>query len=226
MDKLQKKINNEMKKHRQSFDDWYKENYVALSRFDGQDLEVSNGHTAVKIRKVWIPIVAFLLLVVVSLLIVLPIVLADGNNDFNFSEKEVYTIELSDSEFNDVKTICPFVDNMEVTSKDGLYLKTDMCLVMAIISGEIETTDNYYFLDVQIEYNKNYDFGYKPIYEELSKTAQTGEWSITYENTSTDLSGLYVYLLRMLNDEGQVIYIEAHCLENDISYILNEFISS
>ena len=226
MDKLQRKINKEMKNHQQSFDDWYKQHQVTLSRFDGQISEVSNGNTAVKVRKVWVPVVSFLLLVVVCLSIVLPIVLSNGNNDFDltFSEGDVYTMELSDSEFEVACNEYKFIRNMEITSKDGLYLKSDKSLVMAVLGGEIVSEDNYYLLDLQIEYSKNYNFGYKPIYEDLDNSARTGEWSITYENTSVDLSGLYVYLLRMVNQEGQVIYIETHCLENDISYILNEFI--
>ena len=226
MDRLQRKIKKEIKKHQQSFDEWYEVHHAALSKFDGQAAEVSNGNTAAKVRRVWIPIAVFLLLVAVCLSIVLPIALSNGNNDFEltFSEGDVYTIELSDSEFNEVDSICPFAENMDITSKDGLYLKSDKSLVMAIVRGEIETADNYYFLDVQIEYNKNYNFGYKPIYENLGNSTQTGEWSITYENTSVDTSGLYVYLLRMVNPEGQVIYIEARCLENDVSYILNNFI--
>ena len=226
MDRLQKKIKKEIKKHQQSFDEWYEVLYAALSKFDGQTSETPNGNTAVKARKIWVPIVSSLLMVVVFLSIVLSIVFSNGNNDFDFtfSEGDVYTIELSDSEFNEVNSICPFVEDMEITAKDGLYLKSDMSLVMAIISGEIETTDNFYILDVLVEYNKNYNFGYKPIYEDLDNSTRTGEWSITYENTTVDLSGLYVYLLRMVNQEGQVVYIETHCLENDINYILNEFI--
>lgn len=226
MDKLQRKIKKEIKKHQQSFDDWYEVHHVALSRFDGQTSEVPNGNTAVKARKIWVPIVSSLLMVAVCLSIVMPIVFSNGNNDFDltFSEGDVYTMEFSDSEFEVACNEYKFIRNMEITSKDGLYLKSDKSLVMAVLGGEIVSEDNYYLLDLQIEYNKNYNFGYKPIYEDLDNSTRTGEWSITYENTSVDLSGLYVYLLRMVNQEGQVIYIETHCLENDISYILNEFI--
>lgn len=226
MDKLQRKINKEIKNHQQSFDEWYKENHSVLSKFDGQTSEVPNGNTVAKVRKVWIPVVSFLLLVSVCLSIVLPIVFSNVNNDFDltFSEKDVYTMELSDSEFDVACNEYEFIRNMEITSKDGLYLKSNKSLVMAIVRGEVISEDNYYLLDLQIEYNKNYNFGYKPIYEDLDNSTRTGKWSITYENTSVDLSGLYVYLLRMVNSEGQVIYIETHCLENDISYILNEFI--
>ena len=162
MDKLQKKINKEIKKHQQSFDEWYEVHHVALNRFDGQTSKVPNGNTAVKARKIWVPIVSSLLMVAVCLSIVMPIVFSNGNNDFDltFSEGDVYTIELSDSEFNEVNSLCPFVGNMEITSKDGLYLKSDMSLVMAMVGGEIETTDNYYLLNVMVEYNKNYNFGY------------------------------------------------------------------
>ena len=226
MDKLQRKTNKAMKRNQQGFDEWYEEHHLVLGGFDGRASEVQDGNTVAKVRKLWIPIVAFLLLVAVCLSIVLPIVFSNGNSDFDltFSERDVYTTELSDSEFEVVNSEYPFIHKMEINLRDGLYLKSDNSLVMAIIRGEIETEDNFYLLDVQVEYNKNYNFSYKPIYEELSNPIQIGEWSITYENTSIDLSGLYVYLLRIVNPKEQVVYIEAHCFENDISYILNEFI--
>ena len=226
MDKLQRKINNAMKKNQKGFDEWYRENHFVLGDFDGRALEIPNSNTVAKARKVWVSIAALLLLIAFCLSIVVPIVLSNGSNDFEFtfSERDVYTIELSDSEFDVVNSEYPFIHNMEINLRDGLYLKSDMSLVMAIVRGEIETEDNFYLLDVQIEYNKNYNFIYKPIYEDLSDSIQIGEWSITYENTSIDLSGLYVYLFRMVNSEEQVVYIEAHCFVNDISYILDEFI--
>ena len=51
-------------------------------------------------------------------------------------------------------------------------------------------------------------------------------WGNCWEWTSsTDADGLYVYFIRMENEAEQVVYIEVHCFENDINYILNEFIA-
>ena len=105
-----------------------------------------------------------------------------------------------------------------------LYEDSDT-LAMVIISGDVETADNYYLLTIQIEYDNNYLFGYKPVYENLEYHKAVGEWSVTYESGLLDPEGLYVYFIRMENEAEQVVYIEVRCFENDINYILNEFIA-
>lgn len=113
---------------------------------------------------------------------------------------------------------------MQVTAQGELLLRTDDSLVFTIIDGELETEEDYYFIKVQIEHNKNYEFGYKIAYQNLKNNEIINGWVIGYEQKSIDPNDLYVFYLHLQNNNGQVIYMEVHCFENDISYILNEFI--
>ncbi len=118
----------------------------------------------------------------------------------------------------------PFINKMQVTAQGELLLRTDDSLVFTIIDGELETEEDYYFIKVQIEHNKNYEFGYKIAYQNLKNNEIINGWVIGYEQKSIDPNDLYVFYLHLQNNNGQVIYMEVHCFENDISYILNEFI--
>lgn len=101
----------------------------------------------------------------------------------------------------------------------------------SIVSGTIvaaaiiNTGDNYYLLKVQIEHNKNYEFGYKSVYRNLKNQTDVNGIAVTYGQGLNDPSDLFVYFIRLEYPEEQVIYIEAHCFENDITYILTDFIN-
>lgn len=226
MDWLQRKIRKELKKQQPDFKDWYERELAVSGRFNVPSGGIQNGSALIRTRKVWLPLLTFLWGIIVCLAIALPLIFSSNVNDMDltFGESDVYTEMLSEDEFELISEEYPFVQKMQTTLKDNLRLYKDNSLVMVLLQGEVGTEYNYFLLSVQIVYNKNYEFAYKPIYEELSSSTHSGEWSITYENTSIDFNGLYVYLLRLENLKGQVIYIEAHCFENDISYILNDFI--
>ena len=113
---------------------------------------------------------------------------------------------------------------MQITAQDELLFREDNSLVFTIIDGELETPEDYYFLKVQIEHNKNYEFGYKTVYRELKNQTVVNDWHINYGQGLNDPNDLYVYFLRMENVDGQVVYMEVHCFENNLSYIFNEFI--
>ena len=227
MDRFQKKIQREIKKHQPSFEEWYAENRGKLGAIEESSADMPNGNTLIRSRKIWLPVVVAVLFLSFCLAVILPLLLnrSDNNFDFTFSENDVYSIRLTDDEFTDIGDEYVFIKNMQLTSGDALMLNESNTLVMAVIRGEVETVDNYYILTVQIEYNKNYLFGHKPVYENLKYHKVNDEWSITYDNGLVDADGLYVYFIRMENEAEQVVYIEVHSFENDINYILNEFIA-
>ena len=227
MDWLQRKIKKEMEKNRPDFDEWFEQNREVFSKFEKFDGAAKKGSVFVKTRKIWLPVIALLGCVIICLSIILPIVFSGTSNDFDFSfsDEDVYASTLTESEIQDLNEKYSFVQKMQVTSMEGLRLNSDDSLVMAVLNGEVGTEDNYYFLTLQIEYNHNYLFGYKSEYEGLSNAQQISGWDITYGQTIIDFDGLYVYLIRLENVQGQVVYIEAHCFENDISYIINDFIA-
>ena len=227
MHRFQKKIQTEIKKHQPSFEEWYAENRGKLGIIEESSADMPNGNTLIRSRKIWLPVVVAVLFLSFCLAVILPLLLnrSDNNFDFTFSEEDVYSVKLTDEEFATIGDEYAFIQNMQLSSKEALRYNENDALVMAVIRGEVETEENYYLLTVQIEYDNNYLFGYKRVYENLEYHKAVGEWSVTYESGLLDPDGLYVYFIRMENEAEQVVYIEVHCFENDINYILNEFIA-
>ena len=229
MGRFERKIKKEINKNKESFDTWFEENQDRLNGFTVES-EVKerhkDGNVLVKDRRIWIPTVAFLCCIAICVAVLLPICLNKGNNDFDmkFGDERVYPVMITDEEMQSTIENYPFIEKMQITAQAELRLRDDDSLVFTIIDGEIDTVDNYYLLKVQIEHNKNYEFVYKSVYRELKNQTIVNNWEVTYGQGENDVNDLYVYYLLLEDKEGQVIYMEVHCFENDISYILNEFI--
>ena len=229
MGRLERKIKKQLKKDAEPFEVWQDRNQTRLNGFEKQhnDCEQHNeGAVVVKEHRKWIPVFAFLCGIIICLAILLPVLLNKNNGDFDmtFGDDRVYVSKVSDEDFQEVLDEYSFISKMQITLFDELRLRDDDSLVFTIIDGEIDTGDNYYLLKVQIEHNKNYEFGYKSVYRNLRNQTDVNGITVTYGQGINDPSDLFVYFLRLEYPEEQVIYIEAHCFENDISYILNEFI--
>lgn len=229
MGRFERKIKKVINKNKESFDTWFEENQDRLNDFTVES-EVKGhhkvGNVLVKDRRIWIPTVAFLCCIAICVAVLLPICLNKGNNDFDmkFGDERVYPVIISDAELQSTIEDYPFISKMQITAQGELRLWDDDSLVFTFIDGEIDTGDNYYLLKVQIEHNQNYEFGYKSVYLNLKNQTDVKDWNITYGQGINDPSGLFVYFMRLEDSKGQVIYMEVHCFENDISYILNEFI--
>lgn len=229
MGRLERKIKKQLKKDTEPFDVWQDRNQTRLNGFEKQNNineQHNEGEVLVKERCIWIPVLAFLCGIIICVAIILPVLLNKNNGNFNmtFGDERVYVSKVSDEDLQEVLDEYPFISKLQLTLYDELRLYDDDSLVLTIIDGEIDTGDNYYLLKVQIEHNKNYEFGYKSVYRNLKNQTDVNGISVTYGQGLNDPSDLFVYFLRLEYPEGQVIYIEAHCFENDISYILNEFI--
>ncbi|HIS37565.1 TPA: hypothetical protein IAC10_13245 [Candidatus Scatousia excrementigallinarum] len=227
MDKLQKKVKEQMDSDKQSFDEWFNANRGQLSRFDNEQTAEVNigGDTLARSRKVWIALIAAILMLAICLSVILPLTLNDNFSDSGFGDDSVYQLEMTDEELSAVLGEYPFLSDMWITTSLTVKLHDDASDVMDIIGGEVETQSDYYLITALIEYNPNYHFGYRSVYESLENRVSVNDWDISYEQTSIDASGLYVYMLRMEDSGGQVVYMEVHCFENNIDYILYHFIS-
>ncbi len=229
MGRFERKIKKQLKNEAEEFDTWYKKNQDRLTGFTlGSEAKAyhKGGNVLVKDRRVWVPMLVFLCCIAICVTVLLPILSNNQNNDFNmkFGEESVYSTMISDAELQTTIEDYPFISKMQITAQSELRLLDDDSLVFTIIDGEIDTGDNYYLLKVQIEHNKNYEFVYKSVYRELKNQADVNDWEVAYGQGKNDVNDLYVYYLLLEDKEGQNIYIEIHCFENDISYILNEFI--
>jgi len=229
MGRFERKIKKQLKNETEDFDVWYEKNQDRLTSFAVENdvkEHYKGGNMLVKDRRVWIPILVFLCCIAICVSVLLPILLNKGNNDFNmkFGEESVYPTIISGADLQTTVEDYPFISKMHITAQGELRLLNDDSLVFTIIDGEIDTGDNYYLLKVQIEHNKNYEFVYKSVYLNLKNQAVVKDWNVAYGQGENDPNDLFVYFIRLEDNNGQVVYLEVHCFENDISYILNEFI--
>ena len=230
MGRLERKIKKQLKKDAEPFEVWQDRNQPRLNGFEKYN-NISEQHNVgavvVKVRRKWIPVFAFLCGIIICLTVLLPVLLIKNNDNFDmtFGDERVYTSMILEEELQSITESYPFINKMQITQQGELRLRDDDSLVFTIIDGEIDTGDNYYLLKVQIEHNKNYEFGYKSVYRNLKNQTDINGIAVTYGQGLNDPSDLFVYFLRVEYPEEQVIYIEAHCFENDITYILTDFIN-
>lgn len=207
----------------EEFDRWYAANEDKLGEFSPVSARDADARGGVRVKR-FLPAAAFigLAFVMAMVLVILFVTNNGGESDFTFNSDMVYNRELTDEEFAAVEEQYDFIDNMDVTDSIKLLYNEDNSLVFIIIHGEIITQSDYYFMTVQIEYNEHYNFVDKRYYDDLDNTTTTDNFDVSYEQWGIDDSGLYTYLLRLESENLNTVYMEVHCFEDDISYILNE----
>lgn len=207
----------------EEFDRWYAANEDKLGEFSPVSARDADARGGVRVKR-FLPAVAFigLAFVMVMVLVILFVTNNGQEGDFTFSNDMVYNSKLSESELTIVEEQYDFIDKMSITDSIKLLYREDDSLVFIIMQGEIATQSDYYFITVQIEYNEHYDFVDKPIYYRLDNNLVVDDYSVSYEQMGLDDSRLYVYLLRLESENLNTVYMEVHCFEDDISYILNE----
>ena len=207
----------------EEFDRWYAANEDKLGEFSPVSARDADARGGVRVKK-FLPAAAFigLAFVMVMVLVVLFVTNNGGESDFTFNSDMVYNRELTDEEFAAVEGQYDFIDNMDVSNSIKLLYNEDNSLVFIIVHGEIVTQSNYYFITVQIEYNEHYNFVDKYYCHNLDNSTTTDNFDVSYELMGLDDGGLYTYLLRLESENLNTVYMEVHCLEDDISYILNE----
>ena len=137
MDKLQKKVKEQMDSDKQSFDEWFNANRGQLSRFDNEQTAEVNigGDTLARSRKVWIALIAAILMLAICLSVILPLTLNDNFSDSGFGDDSVYQLEMTDEELSAVLGEYPFLSDMWITTSLTVKLHDDASDVMDIIGG-------------------------------------------------------------------------------------------
>ena len=207
----------------EEFDRWYAANEDKLGEFSPVSARDADARGGVRVKR-FLPAAAFigLAFVMVMVLVILFVTNNGQEGDFTFSNDMVYSSELTDSELIAVEEQYSFISKISVTQSAKILHKEDNSLVGISFEGELETDFDFYFITAQVQYNENYDFVDKENYYNLSNNTVTDIYFVSYEQTEIDYSGLYVYLLRLESENLNTVYMEVHCFEDDISYILNE----
>lgn len=135
-----------------------------------------------------------------------------GLPDLTFGEESVEAIQMSDEELMGVKEQHPQLNLLENTDGAKFIYQMDNSVVMTLVSGELETADDFYFVDARISYNDNFIFLDKWEYEELGSEVVVGSTVVRYEARGMDDFGLYLFFA-VTETESETVYWRVSCME-------------
>ena len=135
-----------------------------------------------------------------------------GLPDLTFGEESVEAIQMSDEELMGVKEQHPQLNLLENTDGAKFIYRMDNSVVMTLVSGELETADDFYFVDARISYNDNFIFLDKWEYEELGSEVVVGSTVVRYEARGMDDFGLYLFFA-VTETESETVYWRVSCME-------------
>ena len=135
-----------------------------------------------------------------------------GLPDLTFGEESVEAIQMSDEELMGVKEQHPQLNLLENTDGAKFIYQMDNSVVMTLVSGELETADDFYFVDARISYNDNFVFLDKWEYEELGSEVVVGSTVVRYEARGVDDFGLYLFFA-VTETESETVYWRVSCME-------------
>lgn len=135
-----------------------------------------------------------------------------GLPDLTFGEESVEAIQMSDEELMGVKEQHPQLNLLENTDGAKFIYQMDNSVVMTLVSGELETADDFYFVDARISYNDNFIFLDKWEYEELGSEVVVGSTVVRYEARGLDDFGLYLFFA-VTETESETVYWRVSCME-------------
>lgn len=220
MGKLEKKIRKRIQAGQEDFGTWFEKHGDDFPGAGFAAEPEERGAEKVKAKQAWLIAAAFVLAALCVVLCFLPMMLQKEPPVSHFGDESVYERVLEDSEKQKVFEEYPFLYELTYTGGAKLVKADDESLVFIIMSCELETVTDYYFVTVQIEYNSYYDFLSKQSYENLQQQTEINGYSVRYDLLGLDADELNWY--RMLTEKnGQKIYWEIHCFEESITEFID-----
>lgn len=221
MGKFERKIRKQMKSEVEDFDVWFEKNqekFPGFTNIPNEEIE-QGSEIKVKKKKAWIITMGFFLAVIGVVLCFIPLMM-QGQTPTLFGDEAVYQTPLKSSEQKAILRENPFLAQLSYTNSAKLLKTDDDSLAFVIMLGELETTEDYYFVTVQLEYNPYYEFLSKPTYERLKNQTEVNGFTIRYDLLGLDADELNWY--RMSTEKnGQKIYWEIHCFEESIEQFID-----
>lgn len=215
MGRFERDIQRKMKKSKKPFEEWYEEHEEAIQKaVESQSLEETADGVKLKRRIpniAWIACAGIIMLIIAITVAVL-LTRNGSESDFTFGEDSVQSFALEEGELEEILDDIPQLNNLQqVTGTKSVY-QQDQSIVMAMVSGEMETINDFYFVEAKIVYNDNFIFLDKWEYAELDEEETIGGTSISYKSYGTDEVGLYVYLA-VTEKESATVYWKVSCIE-------------
>lgn len=206
MGRLERKIRKRLTQETQPFEAWYEAHKDRLSRFE-QPQESDLGQVKARRRSpALVRLACALALLFVALAVTLGLLLSNRPqspvSDLTFGEEAVRIEELSEAEFNGCLNILPILDNVENGDRIKEVRRDDSSLVMIIVWGNLQTENDYYFVDVRLVFNKNFILADKNQYDDLESNAIINDVSVSYGVRGRDDYGFDQY--RVVSEHSDV----------------------
>ena len=119
---------------------------------------------------------------------------------------------MSQEELEDIVVKFPELSKLSALKGFNEVYIENGTIVMNIVNGELETVNDFYFVEARISYTDNFIFLNKYEYDDLEETATVGETVISYETKGADDFGLNVFLATTESEDIK-IYWEVSCVE-------------
>lgn len=217
---IKRDIQRKVKESKKPVEEWRTEHAEEIRSVIGKNMSEDTNVGMIKAKKRFfnyilgtVGILFIIIAVVVALLIngqqqsIQP-----GLPDLTFGEESVEEIQMSDEELMGVKEQHPQLNLLENTDGAKFIYQVDNSIVMTLVSGEMETADDFYFVDARISYNDNFIFLDRWEYEELGSEVVIGSTVVRYEARGMDDFGLYLFFA-VTETESETVYWRVSCME-------------
>ena len=219
MGRLERNLKRKVKNTKKDYSEWYSEHeQQILQRVDENNSEVDLGSVKVKRR---VSVKVFILggaVILLTAIIAMSVLLSKMGSevpeipDFTFGEEDVIELGMSEDELSEVVENYTQLSNFEALDGMKILYSKDSSLVMNIVDGELETADDFYFINVRISYTDNFIFFDKWEFEDLQNQTVINGTEIEYEAKGTDDYGMYLYYA-VTKTEDTTLYWSVSCIE-------------
>ena len=219
MGRLRREINKKVKSSKPPFDVWYDSHREEIGNVTGHmEQEKDLGEVKVKSRITYFVVIATGILLIVAA-IVLAALFHDRQSetqpqipDLTFGEESVDIVPLNEEELNVILERIPQLTKLtNITATSSVY-QVDNSVVMSLVSGELETANDFYLVEARIVYNDNFIFLTKWEYDELESETSIGDTTILYESKGMDDFGMNVFFV-LLETDTELVYWKVSCFE-------------
>ena len=153
--------------------------------------------------------------IIVCLVFSLSVFLPRESGDVYYSEADVYSDEISETELNSLFTVLPMMQECEYLTAKGVRLKENEKLVFLSVYGELISELDYYLITVNQHIDLRYNFVEKGFYSEFSNVFEDDEILSNYKFDGITPDGFNRFLM-YLEKDNKIFYLEINCLGDNL----------
>ena len=238
MGKLEREIRKRMKQSAEPYEVWAQKHSDELAEIAAkQESQTVDVGGAVKAKR-RIPNFAWLIgagIVLLTLILTISILLSRNASqtqipsqpqipDLSFGDESVAAVPMTEEEADELIAQMKYLGDLENKHGTKFIHHEDNSIVMVLVSGELETANDFYLIEAKIVYNDNFIFLDKWEYDELKEEAVIGDTEVHYQAKGTDEFGLNIFLAVTQTDTEKVFW-KISCIEGLFDEWLEETFS-